>query len=185
MVQTPYGITSVKTKTNVSPSICVYFCLFLITFLLHIPSFLCLSPSTSDVSPLFQSSTLPKHSTDRCTTIIVGKDATVDGSTMTTHTNDCGECDFRLAKVNPKTYPKDSKRPVYTFYSAYPKVVRNDNRSATWSPENLDQHLDKSILEEWKSGSFHHINGYIDQSESTFGLVEGKVIKSVYRYEDY
>lgn len=36
--------------------------------------------------------------TDRCTTIIVGPKAGVEGS-MTTHTADCLNCDFRVGKV--------------------------------------------------------------------------------------
>jgi hypothetical protein len=35
---------------------------------------------------------------DKCTTIIVGKTAGSEGP-MTTHTADCSDCDFRLAKV--------------------------------------------------------------------------------------
>ena len=35
---------------------------------------------------------------DKCTTIIVGKTAGTEGP-MTTHTADCSDCDFRLAKV--------------------------------------------------------------------------------------
>ncbi len=31
---------------------------------------------------------------DRCTTIAVGKKATIDGSTMCTDTMDCAECDW-------------------------------------------------------------------------------------------
>jgi hypothetical protein len=38
---------------------------------------------------------------DKCTTIIVGKTAGSEGP-MTTHTADCSDCDFRLAKVNIK-----------------------------------------------------------------------------------
>lgn len=44
--------------------------------------------------------------------------ATVDGSVMTTHTADCAECDFRLAKVPARDWPPGSQRPVYLFASA-------------------------------------------------------------------
>ena len=36
--------------------------------------------------------------TDKCTAIIVGKSAGTEGP-MTTHTADCSDCDFRIAKV--------------------------------------------------------------------------------------
>jgi hypothetical protein len=36
---------------------------------------------------------------DRCTTVIVGAKAGIEGP-MTTHTADCANCDFRLGKVN-------------------------------------------------------------------------------------
>ena len=36
----------------------------------------------------------------RCTSIGVGRLATSDGSTITTHNNDCQECDFRLVFCN-------------------------------------------------------------------------------------
>ena len=36
---------------------------------------------------------------DKCTAIIVGKSAGTEGP-MTTHTADCSDCDFRIAKVN-------------------------------------------------------------------------------------
>ena len=35
---------------------------------------------------------------DKCTAIIVGKSAGTEGP-MTTHTADCSDCDFRIAKV--------------------------------------------------------------------------------------
>ncbi len=36
---------------------------------------------------------------DKCTAIAVARGATVDDSTMTTHTMDCFECDWRVNKV--------------------------------------------------------------------------------------
>ena len=35
---------------------------------------------------------------ERCTAIAAGRKATIDGSTMTTHTADCADCDWRIAK---------------------------------------------------------------------------------------
>jgi hypothetical protein len=35
---------------------------------------------------------------ERCTSIAVGRKASKDGSTMATHTSDCAECDWRIAK---------------------------------------------------------------------------------------
>lgn len=37
---------------------------------------------------------------------------------MTTHTADCAECDFRLARVPAKDWPEGAMRPVYLFASA-------------------------------------------------------------------
>lgn len=41
---------------------------------------------------------------DACTAIAVGPGATVDGSVMVTHNNDCQECDLRLTHVWPTKY---------------------------------------------------------------------------------
>lgn len=43
-------------------------------------------------------SALTLAETDKCTTIIVGKNAGTEGP-MTTHTADCSDCDFRVSKV--------------------------------------------------------------------------------------
>ena len=36
---------------------------------------------------------------DKCTAIAVDRGGTVDGSTMTTHSADCFDCDWRVNKV--------------------------------------------------------------------------------------
>ncbi|MGD8540403.1 MAG: C69 family dipeptidase, partial [Candidatus Aminicenantes bacterium] len=50
-------------------------------------------------------------SRDACTDIIVGKDASVDGSVITSHTGCCSEC--RVHVVPAQTFKKGDKAPVY------------------------------------------------------------------------
>ncbi|MGB2763788.1 MAG: peptidase, partial [Candidatus Aminicenantaceae bacterium] len=50
-------------------------------------------------------------STNSCTDIIVGKDASVDGSVITSHTGCCPEC--RVHVVPAKTFKKGDMAPVY------------------------------------------------------------------------
>ena len=50
-------------------------------------------------------------STNSCTDIIVGKDASVDGSVITSHTGCCPEC--RVHVVPAKTFKKGAMAPVY------------------------------------------------------------------------
>ena len=42
---------------------------------------------------------------DQCTSILVGKGGSANGAPMTTHTNDCSNCDFRLLKVPAMDHP--------------------------------------------------------------------------------
>jgi len=48
---------------------------------------------------------------DSCTDIIVGKDASVDGSVITSHTGCCQECRVHVVQAN--TFKKGAKAPVY------------------------------------------------------------------------
>jgi dipeptidase len=73
---------------------------------------------------------------DRCTTMIVGKKAGVDGP-MTTHTADCLDCDFRASKVPAANHPKGSMRNCYLYKGDYPQSVMED-RGATWKVANLE-----------------------------------------------
>jgi len=52
-----------------------------------------------------------------CTSIPVGKLASVDGSVMTTHTDDCGYCDPRIFYIPAADYPEGAMRPVYSIGS--------------------------------------------------------------------
>jgi len=53
-----------------------------------------------------------------CTSILVGKDASVDGSTMVTHSADCGLCDYTFKYVPAADHETDEMMRVY-WYKQY------------------------------------------------------------------
>ncbi len=50
---------------------------------------------------------------DGCTVILVGKKASTDGSTMTTHTADCSFCDWTWRYVPPAEHESGATRKIY------------------------------------------------------------------------
>lgn len=57
-----------------------------------------------------------------CTTLAVGRGATIDGSTLAAHTNDGGgDTDPRLVRIPARTYPAGSMRPIYASPESYPR----------------------------------------------------------------
>jgi len=67
--------------------------------------------------------TLP--ASDACTVIIVGRNASVDGSVMTTHTCDCGLCDWTFRYVPAADHPAGSTRKIYHI-----------DQVRTWPPDS-------------------------------------------------
>ena len=59
-----------------------------------------------------------------CTSILVGKKASADGSTMTTHTCDCGMCDWTFRFVPAADHKEGEVRKIYHI-----------NQYRTWPPE--------------------------------------------------
>eukprot|EP00752_Nemacystus_decipiens_P011297 g10039.t1 len=107
-----------------------------------------------------------------CTTIIVGRNASADGSTMCTHNADCLNCDFRLGRVPARDWPEGSKRPVIKFRAEFPRTVSED-RGFTWTPQNIDPELpqrDGWIDKQWREDM---VLGYIPQVNHTFAYLEG------------
>jgi len=62
---------------------------------------------------------------EACTVIIVGKAASTDGSVMTTHTCDCGLCDWTFRYVPAADWPAGSTRKIYHIdqFKAFPPEV--------------------------------------------------------------
>ncbi len=58
-------------------------------------------------------SCLNQLQSDACTVIMVGKNASTDGSVITTHTCDCGVCDWTFRYVPAADHPAGSTRRIY------------------------------------------------------------------------
>ncbi len=106
--------------------------------------------------------------TGRCTAIVVSHGATADGSAMTSHANDCENCDFRLSRVPARDWPADSQWPAFIYHSTYPKEV--SDRSPTWAPSNLENRVD--LIDKWRAMPEDVPLGYIPQVSHTFALFE-------------
>lgn len=85
-----------------------------------------------------------------CTTILAGRGATADGSTLLLHTDDGGDLDFRLGR----THPRDVRKPwpVLRKRPQYPREV--SDRSPTYSPDSLDATLPADLLDRWRSAEW-------------------------------
>jgi dipeptidase len=105
-------------------------------------------------------------SRDQCTTIIVGKDATGDGGPLTSHTNDCNACDFRLSKVPSKKTSKDEKRDIYRYRAEYPRYLGTD-KGTTY--EHAKKYYD------WKhgKGDFKSMGTISYDTDSTYAFIDG------------
>lgn len=95
--------------------------------------------------------------TEACTAIAIGRAATLDGSTMSSHTNDCEECDPRVAYIPPKSYPAGAKRAIFAPRGAWPRFV-GAQRSEVYAATEGQQ--DAQPI------------GYIPQVEHTYGYWE-------------
>lgn len=105
---------------------------------------------------------------DRCTSIGVGPKAMADGSTVTTHNNDCQECDLRVTHVPSRDWPAGSMRPVYGIRNAYPRYVETAEENIH-GPDYLLENVDTSIYN-W---SVSKPIGYIEQVSYTYAYTLG------------
>ena len=71
-------------------------------------------------------------------------------------------------RVPAKDWPAGSLRPIYQGRLQYPRSVRNDNRSETWSFENLEELPQR---EAWRTQNI--LLGHIPQVKHTYALIEG------------
>jgi len=101
-----------------------------------------------------------------CTSILVGKDASADGSTMTTHTCDCGVCDWTWRHVPAADHKPGATRKIYHI-----------SQYKTWPPaEGLKWDIYKKdftgteIPEVAHTYAYHHgMFGYMNEKQVGIG----------------
>jgi dipeptidase len=101
-----------------------------------------------------------------CTVIMVGKAASVDGSVMTTHTADCGICDWTWRHVPAADYPPGSTRKIYHI-----------SQIRTWPPSEglkwdlyLNDFTGLEIPQVRHTYAFHHgVFGYMNEHQLAMG----------------
>jgi len=95
---------------------------------------------------------------DGCTSIVVGRRGTVDGSVMTSHSNDCADCDWRMAYVPARDHPEGAMRTVFDGKGGqYPRLVDPERSSTLTAGAGIDK---------------TNITGKIPQARHTFALWE-------------
>ncbi len=110
---------------------------------------------------------------EACTVIMVGREASTDGSVMSTHAADCGVCDFTWRHVPPADHKPGAKRRLY-----------NIHQIRTWPPSEggkwaavLKDPTAVEIPQPARTYGYHHsIFGYLNDqqlaiAESTIGNV--------------
>ena len=103
---------------------------------------------------------------DNCTVIMAGKDATPDGSVITTHTADCGSCDWTWRKVPAADHKPGETRKLYHI-----------SQMKTWPPkEGLKWDMIKKdftgveIPEPPRTyGYMHGVFGYMNDQQVAIG----------------
>ncbi len=109
---------------------------------------------------------------ESCTVILVGKGASTDGSTMTTHTCDCGVCDWTWGHVPAKDHKPGEMRPIWHInqYITWAEGTK-------WPLATVKGATGFSIPEAAHTYAYHHgMFGYMNEnnvaiSESTLGTV--------------
>eukprot|EP00977_Amphora_coffeiformis_P013524 scaffold3576_cov170-Amphora_coffeaeformis.AAC.6 len=97
---------------------------------------------------------------EACTVFIVGKEASVDGSVLVSHSNDGEwETDPRLVKVPARDFAEGSLRPVYFSPENYPRYVGRERGIPEYYPKDERDTPFKPM-------------GYIPQVPHTFAYLE-------------
>ena len=83
---------------------------------------------------------------DACTAILVGRKASAEGGTINTHTDDCYDCDFRIARIPSQTHDLSvtPDRAIPPMRFSFPRYVGTD-RGPVFFPSNTDNSMLQSL----------------------------------------
>ena len=108
---------------------------------------------------------------DGCTVFIAGKDATVDGSVLVSHSND-GEFDTdpRLVKVSAADHEPGSTRNVFFSPESFPRYVGYDRHVREYYPQPQQGDIFQPI------GSIPQVSHTFAYLEDTYGAVNERQV---------
>lgn len=109
---------------------------------------------------------LEEYPEDGCTVIIVGKDASVDGSVMTTHTCDCSICDWTWRHVPGSDHDPGSMRKIYHIdqFKAFPP-----EQGLKWDIY-MNNDIGVEIPQVPHTYAYHHgMFGYMNENQVAIG----------------
>lgn len=124
------------------------------------------------------------HRRDSCTTTAIGRLATKDETTVVTHTADCFNCDFRVAKITRH----ESPQLIRAYKPTYPAEV--SDRGTVWSVDNLEystldveksfplenEEISRAQRDSWTSEEWarRHVVGSLDigANETSYEMIE-------------
>jgi len=103
---------------------------------------------------------------DKCTVVLVGKKASVDGSVISTHTCDCGVCDWTWRYVPPTDHPEGAMRKIATvpqFKTTPP------SQGLLW--DTIDKKFNGLEIPQPSHtfGYFHGMFGYMNDNQVAIG----------------
>jgi dipeptidase len=109
---------------------------------------------------------LDEYYYEGCTSILVGKNASIDGSVMSTHTCDCGVCDWTFRFIPAADHEEGAVRKIYHV-----------NQYVTWPPEQglkweriKDDYTGLDIPQIAHTYSYiHGMFGYMNENQVALG----------------
>ncbi|UCE06624.1 MAG: C69 family dipeptidase [bacterium] len=103
---------------------------------------------------------------DGCTVVIVGKKASTDGSVISTHTCDCGFCDWTWRYVSPADHEEGATRKIYWFNQF---VTEPPSKGLRWDAiaDNFNGLEIPQILHTY--GYLHGMFGYMNDNQVAIG----------------
>jgi dipeptidase len=90
------------------------------------------------------------------------------GVRITTHNNDCVECDIRITKVPARDWPEGSKRPIQPIRAAYPRYIEHPEDSIH-GPDYYIDNVDMTLYP-WNATEPYY---FIDQVRHTYAYTLG------------
>jgi dipeptidase len=89
---------------------------------------------------------------------------------ITTHNDDCQECDFRITHVPAYDWPRGARRPVYNYRIHYPRYIEELGSELNIHGPDYDPRLVDFSIHNW---TYPAPIGFIDQVEHTYAYTLG------------